>query len=291
MQATQAEKAYVTGALVVESAVHGRIRIPLAPGTISIGRAISSDLVLGDPSVGGTHLRLHVGSTLSLEAVDQPLILTGTEVIVPGQTSVVAQAIEFRVGEVSMRLDAVFPLVRKPHLHPAWQRIAASAVLLAFAGSAAYAFAGRAPLPGTAAAPIAEVPREEAASPPDLAALQARLDQQHLGSIAIAALPDGSYRATGRVAPQEVAAWHDTTRWFDEGSAGHAVLIDKVTVAAAVPPLAIQSAWVGAQPYVIDGAGQKLFVGAVVADGWAIEGIEAGRVTVKRQGQHLAVTF
>ena len=188
-----------------------------------------------------------------------------------------------------MRLDLVCLPVSKPRL--AWQRIAASAVLLAFAGSAAYAFAGRAPLPGAAVAPIAEVPREAAASLPDLAALQARLDQQHLGSVAVETLPDGSYRAIGKLAPQEAPAWHDTTRWFDEGSAGRVVLIDRVTVAAAVPPLAIQSAWVGAQPYVIDGAGQKLFVGAVVADGWTIEGIEAGRVTVKRQGQRLAVTF
>ena len=289
MQAAQSEKAYVTGALVVESAVHGRIRVPLSPGTIAIGRAISSDLVLGDSSVGGTHFRLHVGSTLSLEAVDQPLVFTGARVIAPGQTSVVEQATGFSAGEVSMHLDIVCPPVNRPN--PAWQRIAASAVLLAFAGSAAYAFAGRAPLPGTAIAPLVEVPRQEAASLLDLAALQARLDQQHLGSVAIEALPDGSYRATGKVAPQEAAAWHDATRWFDEGSAGRVVLIDRVTIAVATPPLAIQSAWVGATPYVIDGAGQKLFVGAVVADGWTIEGIEAGRVTVKRQGQRLAVTF
>jgi len=279
----------VTGELIVESAVHGTIRAPLQPGVTAVGRSISSDLVLGDPSLGGTHFRLHVGPTLRLEAVEKSLVLTGAGVIEPGHARLLDRGVEFRAGDIAMRLDVVCPPVEKPST--IWRRVAAAGAVLACAGSAAYAFAGRTPVQAMAVAPLPAALRTEAVALPDVAAMRTQLDRRHLGSVQVEALADGSYRASGTVAMHEVNDWRDIRRWLDEASAGRTVLVDRVAVAAAPPPLAIQSAWIGAQPYVIDGTGQKLFVGAVVANEWTIEGIEAGRVTMRRQGQHLAVTF
>lgn len=293
MSAEPADAALAVGTLVVESPVHGTIRLPLKAGTTSVGSALSSDLILGDPSIAGTHFRLHAGAALTLEAVNQPVTFGDADAATPGSTRALLQTTEFRAGSVRMQVEMArrAPPVPTPAANPVRHRIAAGLGLLALAGSAAYAFAGRDPSPSVAAAARLSAPGFELPAPPSLDALQAQLDERQLALVRFEALPDGSYRASGTVAPGEGPAWRDVTRWFDEAAGGRTVLIDKVAVASAAPPFAVQSAWVGAQPYVIDGAGQKLFVGAVLANGWAIEAIEAGRVTVRRQGQRLAVRF
>lgn len=298
MPAEPADAALAAGVLVVDSPVHGTIRFPLRAGVTTVGSALTSDLVLGDPSIAGTHFRIHAGAPLRLEAVDQPVAFGQADLAAPGSTRPLLQATAFLVGSVPMRIEVApaLPLpaepVAKPAANPAWHRIAAGIALLALAGSAAYAFTGRAPVPAEALAAAARpVPGLEHPAPLTLAALQAHLDERQLGLVRVEVLPDGSYRATGAVSPAEAPAWREVARWFDDEAGGMAVLVDKVAVANAAPPLAVQSAWLGPRPYVIDGSGQKLFTGAVLANGWVIEGIEAGRVTMHRQGQRLAVRF
>jgi len=56
-------------------------------------------------------------------------------------------------------------------------------------------------------------------------------------------------------------------RWFDTAATGRAVLVDRVNVAAAAASLQVQAVYTGLTPYVIDGEGQKLFIGASLPDG------------------------
>lgn len=293
MPAEHADAVFAVGTLVVESPIHGTIFLPLRAGCTSIGSALSADLVLGDPTIAGVHFRLHAGRVLTLEAVDAPVAFGDTDAQTPGGARALLCTTEFRAGGVLMRVEVTPRTVPAPNpaSNPVWHRSAVALAVLTIAGSAAFAFAGRAPSPAGAAASAIPAPGLELSAPPTLAALQAKLEERGLGLVRVEVLQDGSYRAIGTVSPGEGPAWRDVTRWFDEAAGGRTVLVDQVAAVSVAPPLAIQSAWVGTRPYVIDGAGQKLFVGAVLANGWTIEGIEAGRVTVRRQAQRLAVRF
>lgn len=275
--------------LFVSSAIHGAIRMPLAVGSTTVGRSVASDLVLADQSVAGQHLRLHVAATIMVEALELPLSLGDAAPIEPGQTRVLTRTTEFRAGDVAMRVE-IGPLPAAKSMLPG-VRLAAAFAAFGFAGSVAFALLSSEPSRATVIPPMAARTEPAPAPAPSLAALQAQLQVRHLSSIQTDVLPDGSYRASGTINTDEVAIWHDVTHWFDEVAGGRTVLIDRVSASSNAPLLAIQSAWVGERPYVIDGSGQKLFAGAVLANGWTVEGIEADRVLVKRGGQRLAVRF
>ncbi len=89
----------------------------------------------------------------------------------------------------------------------------------------------------------------------------------------------------------QLPAWREAQRWFDARFGGSAVLVDLVAASAAAPPLAIQAVWSGPDPYIIDGAGQKLFPGALLRTGWTLDRVEPDRVIIRRGSQTLAVRF
>ena len=278
-----------TGKLTIDSAVHGRIELPLTPGVMTVGRSLSSDVVLADPTVGNLHFRLHVSSEIKLECVDGAVTLSEGGAIAPGESAVIQNTAGYKAGSVAMYLDIpTSPEKRRPAM---WPRMVAALAILGFLGSAAYAFADRT-VPYRAENAVADVTKTSQIRPPAASySPQHELDARQLVGIQIRQTPDGTYHATGSISAHDAPVWREAARAIVDGSGGQIVLLDRVIVEKPVTPLAIQSAWVGPQPYIIDGAGQKLFVGAVVTGGWTINGIEAGRVTLRRQGQSLAVTF
>lgn len=283
------------GTLRIDSPIHGRIELPLACGSISVGRDLASDLVLADSTIAGLHFKLHVGAKVSLEAFS-PIILVPDGDMLPGQLRVLDADTAFKAGNVPVHIQ----LATHPMLQPSQPasgrsrlryKLAAAAMVLVCIGSATLAFAGRdaardQPVPAPKQAQQVSMP-----APLARAAIQSQLDERQLGSVRIEELTDGSYRATGTVTPHEAPSWRAVAQWLDATQGGRVILVDKVVVASPGPQLSVQAAWIGERPYVIDGSGQKLFIGAVLADGWAIEGIEAGRVTLKRQGRSMAVRF
>lgn len=54
--------------------------------------------------------------------------------------------------------------------------------------------------------------------------------------------------------------------------------------------IAIEAVSRGPQPYLLVG-GQKYFVGALLADGWAVTQIEDGRVLLSRNGRFAAIAY
>ena len=81
------------------------------------------------------------------------------------------------------------------------------------------------------------------------------------------------------------------SRQFDGAFGARAMLIDDVKLADERPPLVVRAAWTGAEPYVIDGAGERLLLGARLSGGWVITGIAGDCVTLQREGRRLAVHF
>ena len=155
------------------------------------------------------------------------------------------------------------------------------------------AAASLSPPKAQAAAPVpVPAPAPQARTPVELAGLMGdHLVAEGLGNVALTALPDGSVEAAGEIMAQQAGAWRQARRWFDAGFGGQAVLVDHVAVSAAAPPLAVQAVWPGANPYVMDASGQKLFAGAALRSGWTVERILADRVMIRRGAQVLAVRF
>lgn len=278
--------------LIVASAVHGAIRMALPP-QMSIGRAVSSDLVLADPSIAATHMRFVTGTTVDIEAVESPILFDDGQSLAPGQVRTVDLSCSFQAGTVAMSLEMPrLILVAGPtpsRNAKGWIVLAVLAVVSA--GSAAYAMTNHAApaLPAVVASDTLHKAGRDTAEV--RRAILGGLESRHLPTISLEALADGSHRASGTIAPHEAVAWHDAKLWVDATFGGSVVLIDTVAIAAKAPPLSIQSAWLGDVPYVIEGSGEKLFTGAMLADGWVIDGIEAGRVLLKRQNQRIVVRF
>ncbi|MGC2779011.1 MAG: EscD/YscD/HrpQ family type III secretion system periplasmic domain-containing protein [Bradyrhizobium sp.] len=118
-------------------------------------------------------------------------------------------------------------------------------------------------------------------------ALGQRLSAVGLSAIDVSTTSD-AVTAKGLVDPSVVHAWYETREWFDQTFGTAVVLTSKVEtrpIPQAATPLSVQSVWAGKTPYVIDQRGQKYFQGAQVNDGWSIERIEQGRITLRRSAQ------
>ncbi|MGJ5047269.1 SctD/MshK family protein [Bradyrhizobium oligotrophicum] len=118
-------------------------------------------------------------------------------------------------------------------------------------------------------------------------ALGQRLSAVGLSAIDVSTTSDAVI-AKGFVDPSVVYAWYETREWFDQTFGTAVVLTSKVEtrpIPQVATPLSVQSVWAGKTPYVIDQRGQKYFQGAQVNDGWSIERIEQGRITLRRSAQ------
>jgi hypothetical protein len=139
-----------------------------------------------------------------------------------------------------------------------------------------------------AIAPQATHARDGAALLKDL---RQQLASAGLDEVSVNIQSDGAVEAVGRIGPTKGEAWRAAVRWFDTAAAGRAVLVDRVSVTAAAASLQVQAVYTGLTPYVIDGEGQKLFIGASLPDGSVIQKIESERVLLKRGDQLVAVRF
>jgi type III secretion protein D len=118
-------------------------------------------------------------------------------------------------------------------------------------------------------------------------ALRQRLASAGLTTIDVSVEPDAVV-AKGSADPASVHDWYEAREWFDKTFGTAVVLTSQIetrTAQAITAPVSVQSIWAGKMPYVIDQRGQKYFEGSVVNDGWSIERIEQGRITLRRSAQ------
>lgn len=303
--------------LVVEDGLHRAARAHLSLGSHHVGTAPDSDIVVTDLGPAGTRFALSIeASAITLHALAMPIVLAGGKALKPGRSKRCRGETRFRCGAVSFRIEAA---AQSSATRPRSFRLAWSLPGLVVAGTLAALLGvltvsdtvSKADAPTMSAnpagsvpvgsAPSGVVPSAPAPSPRQPATarradalrprLVAYLSQSGLDSIAVNAQPEGSIEAVGQIGPQQTAAWRQAGQWFDGEAAGQVVLVDRVRVAVEPPPLTIQAVWQGRRPYVVDGRGDKLFTGSVLANGWTVSGIKAGRVMLKRGDQILAVRF
>jgi type III secretion protein D len=118
-------------------------------------------------------------------------------------------------------------------------------------------------------------------------ALRAHLASTSLTTIDVSVKPDAVV-VKGTVEPASLHAWYEAREWFDRTFGTAVVLTSQIesrSAQAVTAPVSVQSIWAGKMPYVIDQRGQKYFEGSVVNDGWSIERIEQGRITLRRSEQ------
>ena len=310
--------------LVIERGRQQGACLQLAPGRHSVGSAVSSDIVLLDPMLAGAHFSVEVGADeVVVHAAEDMVRVDGTRraVLAAGTAAACRRTTRFEAGGTVLVLRLPVPAVAAPRRR-VWLGAGAAvlgAVVLtaafatatdgaainplpvrpagaAVAGAAVLAASPSAGLPG---APPGALPGPATRSLPGPAAdpagplreVRSRLGAAGLDTVVAVQASDGAIRLEGTVAPAREAALREVHRWFDGAFGGRSLLVSAVRVASERPPLAVQAAWSGANPYVIDGGGQKLFLGARLADDWVIEAITADMVRLQRGSRSLLVHF
>lgn len=281
--------------LVVEAGPQKGARIQLVPGRYRVGSAVCNDIILLDPSVAGTHFLLDVSeSAIRIEPDEAPLAMAGRRRSLPvGAAPLLCRRPrQFAAGCTEFLLDpggATRPL-HKLRLHLALPVLVCGMLLVA---------SGIAPAGITHfASPLSSAPVPEASARPAVAStaeileqFRLRLHAAQLDGVQLAQAVDGAFTLTGSVPPAQEPALQAVQRWFDAAFGARMMLIDDVRVADERPLLAVRAAWTGAGPYVIDGTGQRLLLGARLAGGWVITAIAGDCVTLQRDGRTLAMHF
>jgi hypothetical protein len=287
--------------LLVEGGIHRSARVEIPVGESDVGSDVANHVVVSDlPAPTAFRLKWD-GRSLVLSAVgcdadvDRKALRRGQDRRLKRSSSLVVGGIAFR-----LRL----PMTAEPGglLRGSRSFAAGVACTAAFAATALIAAPSSPPMrftdgsremTGGAAKAVAIAPKAKHIR--DRAALMTDFRQQlasaGLDKIAVDVQPDGAFEAVGLIVPTKGEAWRAAMRWFDTAAAGRAVLVDRVSVAVAAASIQVQAVYTGLTPYVIDGEGRKLFIGASLSDGSVIQEIESQSVVVKRGDQLVAVRF
>lgn len=299
--------------LLIEGGIHRSAAVEVPVGESDVGSDAANDVVVSDlPAPTAFRLKWD-GRSLVLSAVgcdadvDGKSLCRGRDRRLKRSSSLVVGGIAFRL-KLPMTADSagsVGLLLGSRSFGARFACFAAGiACTAALAGSALIAAPSFPPptrfsdgaleMTGAGAANV-EAIAPQATHARDSAALLKDLRQQlasaGLDEVSVDIQSDGAVEAVGRIVPAKGEAWRAAKRWFDTAAGGRAVLVDRVNVAAAAASLQVQAVYTGLTPYVIDGEGQKLFIGASLPDGSVIQKIENQSVLLKRGDQLVAVRF
>jgi len=246
------------------------------------------------------------GRSMRLASVDCDSIVNG-KVLARGGERKIKQSSRFICGNVAFRLELQTAEIATPRRAPggltAGVALALTATLVAAPAWPPATRFGDVTRDSTGALPaVASSVSGKAASAPikpirDIQALLGDMRRQiasaGLDGISVDLQSDGAIAASGRILPAKGDVWHAALRWFDTAALGRAVLVDHVSVSAvaAAASLQVQAVYTGQTPYIIDGDGEKLFIGATLADGGVIQAIESQRVLVMRGDRLVTVRF
>ena len=122
------------------------------------------------------------------------------------------------------------------------------------------------------------------------AALGARLAAAGLTGLKVD-MTGGVMRVTGTMPPGQHAAWTEQRRRFESDYGRSLPLVVAIGDSAAEPALAVASIWLGQRPEVTTKSGQTLRIGDVTPDGWTVDDIARGRITLTRGGDRTVVEF
>lgn len=295
--------------LLVEEGVQAGLALPLAPGSSLVGSDFDSCVVIADTALLPGHFEIRYDDGFAvLRAVAGDVVLADGTWLSPGQDVACPETCSFVAGNTrfGLRLPAggratiagsgdlaVGPSSARPQkalISVVSGVLAVVAIgVLAFtaiglrSGEANPALVARSIVPAT--------PAHTDAVKDVVSALRTRLDAAGLAAIAVTPVKDGSIIVQGSLFPSQLAAWTSVREWYDTEFGTGRVLVDQVNGTSAPPKLAIAAVWAGANPYVIDDSGNKLFPGATLGSGWTIQAIQGGHIIVNNGEQKLAIRY
>jgi type III secretion protein D len=284
--------------LLVRSGVHEGACLDLKQGTIRVGSAAGNDVVLADCGLAHAFTLHAAGRGIAVEAGEARIEIDGVP-LPATQRKLLKRSCELHGGGVALRLDIPEPAraeggaaIATRHRRTAALLLSAAIVSIAITATSMPRSVARQPAAMDARAARAAAPTAAPAKAGALLeALRRRGQRDGLSSIQFRRGDDGAIVATGWALPGQMAAWREAQRWFDAHAAGQAVLVDQVQPLDAMPRLDIQAVWQGPSPYLIDGSGEKVPVGASLADGWQLAAIEADAVRLQRDGAVVRVRY
>ncbi|WP_439373192.1 SctD/MshK family protein [Bradyrhizobium sp. DASA03120] len=287
----------------VLSGLYSGLTGKVGSGSCLIGGELDADLVFVEQGLERHHFRITPrGNSIEIEPLAREVRIEGHENMSPNEPVVIALPAVIHAGEMSIR----WSIENSKKSGQIGRRLGIIAVLASVLTSSVAvglvsisflrtdsAVALTPDLPRTAeVAPKLAINAPDALST-DAAAhrLQKEVDELGLFNIKIRS-EAGVVSAGGTVTPSSLAKWQELQERFDHDGNGANVLVNAVAVKEekTPAPIAVQAVWRGVNPYLVV-AGQKYFVGALLNNGWTVNGIEQGRVLLSRNGQLLALPY
>nr|WP_233287022.1 hypothetical protein [Bradyrhizobium oropedii] len=266
-------------------------------GPILIGSGLDADFVFIEQGLERHHLRVtpHCNA-IEIEALASEIRVDGSENISPNERVVVPLPAVIHPGTMSIRwsIEDSQPVRRSDRWRVSIVALALVLLSSVAAGTISRIFArtGSAVAPSSGSSPVVEVAPRSALNAADALTtaaaaerLQEEVDRAGLLNIKVGSGP-GVVTTNGTLAPASRAKWEEVQKWFDRHSNGAYTLVNAVAVREEKTPssIAVQAVWRGSAPYLVI-ARQKYFVGALLNNGWTVNGIEEGRVLLSRNGQ------
>lgn len=262
----------------------------LAGPTCSIGSSPGCDVLLIGDDIAATHVRIHLyGSNASVEAIDGDVGREGQSPVTAGYGYRAALPLDFLLGDTHVRISRKVTEGRrlKPLVIGAGAFLLLTLIVMALARATD-------PSPDeqrTSVSAITDGARGKEATEA-VRQLRARIDGAGLSALRLVD-NGGRIEVSGHVSPEDMAVWHNIEQWFDATYGEQYMLASLVEAgtSAATPHVRLQAVWLGEQPYVIDGRGERRYPGDPLTDGWMVKSIEADHVTVSRDGQDVAIAL
>ncbi|MCP1203055.1 SctD/MshK family protein [Acetobacter oryzoeni] len=275
--------------LIVESGPQKGCSLALQTGVFSVGKSLDNDAVIADQTLSDKHFQIQ--NTLfgiEIKVLHGTVTLPSGQKISDNQSYSSRKNIAFSAGNTDFSL--ILPKKKKIWLY------GLSALLLLLLGvfSVWHSPIGT---PNHQQLSALSPPNNHKSVSDDVVsmqkALQEKLTNAHLETLAVSATADGAISVTGLLQPEQNDVWSATKLWFDQTYGTRNILLDhtffpKNTLRS---PVQIAAVALGAQPYVLDTNGERLPPGSTVEDGWVIDQILSDKILLHRGSEHLAVRF
>lgn len=273
-------------------------------GSSLIGSSLDADLVFIEQGLEPHHVRVTPdGSSIEIEAFATDVRIEGRETIAPKERVVVPLPTLIHLGEMSIRWSIEGSKQGGSIGRWVVPTVALASVLISSvavgAVSTTFSQTDEAVALSADVARGRQVAMKPAPSAPndltnDAAAEQLQQEVERAGLFDIKVRSEGGsvVTADGTVTPGLLPKWKELQQRFDDRGNGAYVLINTVAVKEEKTPssIAVEAVWRGADPYLVI-AGQKYFVGALLNNGWTVNGIEEGRVLLSRNGRLAALPY
>lgn len=296
--------------LSITQGLHQGVSLALDKATYTIGSAEHADLLLSDPGIAERHIALRFsGGQVAVEALGGEVTVVGRharEIKIPvGSGHRARFPLEIRIGEARLTLsDPAQPQAPVERAVPLWRQLSRQqtqwiiALLLMFLCVGAFAFRGQ------PASPAGIVNRDEintsasAKAPKAATAGQARqwLEQQlavaNLNQIKVSEI-EGQLGVQGSYDPTKKSQWMSVQQAYDSRFGQQVVMHPNVVPGAEIakPRVRFQAVWFGANPYVVNESGKRLYPGAALADDWTLQSIENNQVILARGEERFTFTL